>query len=82
MACCRLLLGADKWIKPWDHTWVYELDSSSSTKFSRHIIVRVPGRAFANCSHVGAFVGTIMAWPEVGSTCAQCQLRILVGMRC
>lgn len=36
--------------------WVIELDSSSSTKFSRHIILLIPGKIFANNAHIGAFI--------------------------
>lgn len=37
-------------------SWVAELDSSSATKFSRHVIIQVPGAAFRSSFHVGAFV--------------------------
>ena len=36
--------------------WVLELDSSSETKFSRHLIVCMPGAAFLNTHHAGAMV--------------------------
>lgn len=36
---------------------VIELDSSTPQKFSRHVIIRLPGAAFASNAHVGAFVG-------------------------
>ncbi|KAK9847912.1 hypothetical protein WJX84_003322 [Apatococcus fuscideae] len=39
-----------------DHSWVYELDSSSSTKFSRHLIIRIPGMAFCSNIHAGCLV--------------------------
>lgn len=39
-----------------DLTWVYELDSSSSTKFSRHLVVRIPGMAFCSNIHAGCLV--------------------------
>ena len=39
-----------------DLTWVYELDSSSSTKFSRHLVIRVPGMAFCSNIHAGCLV--------------------------
>ena len=42
-------------------SWALELDSSTASKFSRHVIVRAPGVAFASNAHVGAFVR------EVGS---------------
>ena len=37
-------------------SWVVELDSSTPTKFSRHVIVNIPGAAFQSNAHVGAFV--------------------------
>ncbi|KAL4448454.1 hypothetical protein ABPG75_005673 [Micractinium tetrahymenae] len=36
--------------------WVLELDSSTEAKFSRHLVVRIPGAAFASSAHAGAFV--------------------------
>lgn len=57
---CRLLLNIDMQLR-----WVYELDSSTASKFSRHLLVKVPGAAFTDSSHVGAFIGQIMSWPEV-----------------
>lgn len=38
---------------------VVELDSSSPSKFSRHLIVRVAGCAFADNSHAGSFVRSV-----------------------
>ncbi len=35
---------------------IVELDSSTPAKFSRHVIVRIPGAAFLSNFHVGAFV--------------------------
>ena len=43
-----------------DTSEVVELDSSSPTKFSRHLIIPLPGVAFANNSHVGALVGGLL----------------------
>lgn len=40
--------------------WIIELDSSSPAKFSRHIIVRLPGSAFADNSHVGTLAAAIV----------------------
>ena len=41
---------------------VLELDSSTPSKFSRHLVVILPrGRVFANNIHVGAFVKELMA---------------------
>ncbi|CAM8906010.1 unnamed protein product [Rhodiola kirilowii] len=42
--------------------WIVELDSSTAgmyDKFSRHLIVRVPGAAFKDNIHAGAFVAEI-----------------------
>ncbi|GKB16695.1 hypothetical protein Tco_0850618, partial [Tanacetum coccineum] len=36
--------------------WIVELDSSTKDKFSRHLIIRLPGIAFKDNRHVGAFV--------------------------
>ncbi|EFN56160.1 hypothetical protein CHLNCDRAFT_51806 [Chlorella variabilis] len=37
-------------------SWVLELDSSTDTKFSRHLVIRIPGVAFASNAHAGALV--------------------------
>lgn len=44
-----------------DRRCVYELDSSTPEKFSRHLHVRLPGHAFATNAHAGAFVGQAVA---------------------
>ncbi|BDA45013.1 probable DNA-directed primase/polymerase protein at C-terminar half [Coccomyxa sp. Obi] len=44
--------------------WVWELDSSCPDKWSRHIIVVVPGRAFPNNLALGAFVNQILSLPQ------------------
>ncbi|WOL10079.1 DNA-directed primase/polymerase protein isoform X4 [Canna indica] len=36
--------------------WTIELDSSTTEKFSYHVIIRIPNIAFKDNSHVGAFV--------------------------
>ena len=38
---------------------VYELDSSTPAKFSRHLTVRLPGHAFANNHAMGKFVAQV-----------------------
>lgn len=38
-----------------------ELDSSTPDKFSRHLIIRAPGHAFADNIAVGAFVAALLA---------------------
>nr|XP_043617965.1 DNA-directed primase/polymerase protein [Erigeron canadensis] len=42
-----------------DTNWIVELDSSTKDKFSRHLIIRLPGVAFKDNIHVGAFVAEI-----------------------
>ncbi len=43
-----------------DLNWVLELDSSTSTKFSRHLIIRIPGMAFASNIHAGCVVAQLL----------------------
>lgn len=43
----------------WDPAWVMELESDARHKFSRHLIIQIPGTAFANNLHVGHFVSQI-----------------------
>jgi hypothetical protein len=38
---------------PWHDSYVLELDSSTPQKFSRHLVVRLPGMAFADACHAG-----------------------------
>ena len=40
---------------------VIELDSCTEEKFSRHIVIRLPGLAFCTNAHVGAFVRRVVA---------------------
>ena len=40
-------------------TWLMELESIAEHKFSRHIIITIPGKAFAHNIHVGAFVNEV-----------------------
>lgn len=42
-----------------DPRCVYELDSSTPAKFSRHLTVRLPGHAFATNHAMGKFVGQV-----------------------
>jgi hypothetical protein len=44
--------------------WILELDSSTAEKFSRHLLVRVPGWAFRDNNQVGALVRRICARSE------------------
>lgn len=58
----------------WDTTledgWVWELDSSSASKWSRHIIITIPGRAFANNLALGSFVVQLLSLPQASITAA------------
>ena len=47
-----------------DMSWVMELDSTTEIKLSRHLIVLIPGSAFASNAHVGAFVQELCALAE------------------
>lgn len=40
---------------------IYELDSSTPVKFSRHLHIRIPGHAFATNQHMGALVQQAVA---------------------
>ena len=40
---------------------IVDLDSTTKSKFSRHLIVRISGAAFTDNSHVGSFVGDLLA---------------------
>ncbi len=39
-----------------DLSWVFELDSSTPAKFSRHLIINIPGKAFSSNIHAGCLV--------------------------
>ena len=47
-----------------DESWVVELDSSSPSKFSRHLVIAIPGSAFQSNFHVGAFVKDLCEVPS------------------
>ncbi|KAL3524326.1 hypothetical protein ACH5RR_017160 [Cinchona calisaya] len=49
----------EKYCVETNHDCVVELDSSTTEKFSRHLIVRLPKTAFKDNSHAGAFVAEI-----------------------
>lgn len=46
-----------------EDSWIIELDSSTPAKFSRHLVIRVPGAAFQSNFHVGAFVRDLCEAP-------------------
>ena len=48
-----------------DRAGVVELDSSTPAKWSRHLVVRLPGHAFADNGHMGRFVEALLDAPEV-----------------
>ena len=45
---------------------VLELDSSTPAKLSRHLVVRLPGAAFASNGHAGQFVAAVVAAAGAG----------------
>ncbi|XP_031269541.1 DNA-directed primase/polymerase protein isoform X2 [Pistacia vera] len=49
----------DKYSIEGNEDWIIELDSSTTEKFSRHLIMRMPKTAFKDNSHAGAFVTEI-----------------------
>ncbi len=53
----------DKFDIELQNSWVVELDSSSARKFSRHVIIQIPGAAFRSNFHVGAFVKDLCEVP-------------------
>lgn len=54
--------------------WVMELESDAHHKFSRHLIIQIPGMAFANNLEVGSFVSAVCdkaVQPSSGSSSLQ-----------
>eukprot|EP00879_Flechtneria_rotunda_P021736 GHRR01022920.1.p1 GENE.GHRR01022920.1~~GHRR01022920.1.p1 ORF type:complete len:353 (+),score=120.69 GHRR01022920.1:228-1286(+) len=45
---------------PWHDSFAVELDSSTPQKISRHVIVAVPGVAFADACHAGQFARLVL----------------------
>lgn len=39
--------------------WIVELESDARHKFSRHLVIKIPGKAFANNLHAGCFVNNV-----------------------
>ncbi|KAL3137732.1 hypothetical protein ABBQ38_004998 [Trebouxia sp. C0009 RCD-2024] len=39
--------------------WIVELESDAPHKFSRHLVIKIPGKAFANNLHAGCFVNKV-----------------------
>lgn len=46
-----------------DYFNVYELDSSTEAKHSRHLLLRLPGHAFSNNHAMGKFVAQVRTAP-------------------
>lgn len=44
-------------------SWLFEMDSCTPEKFSRHLIIRIPGRAWPSNGVVGAFVNNLTGAP-------------------
>lgn len=44
---------------------MWELDSSAPAKWSRHVVVRLPGAALRDTAAAGALVARLLARPEV-----------------
>ena len=51
---------------------VIELDSCAEQKFSRHLVIRLPGLAFCTNAHVGAFVRRVVAGLPQGPATGNC----------
>lgn len=45
--------------------YVLELDSTTATKWSRHLVVHLPGAVFASNAHAGRFVKEVLQHPLV-----------------
>lgn len=52
-------LNAQFGLRPAPEDWI-ELDSSSATKFSRHLVCRLPGAAFRGTAAAGAFARSVV----------------------
>lgn len=55
----------DLWDIALEQSNIVELDSSTDVKFSKHLIVKIPGHAFEDNSAVGSFVHQLLGMPEV-----------------
>lgn len=70
------MCNRELWGLQLEDEWVWELDSSSPDKWSRHIIVVVPGRAFPNNLALGAFVNQLLSLPQVGALLSSCLVQL------
>lgn len=60
MTLCR-----QRWGLELEDGWVWELDSSSRAKWSRHLVVACPCHAFANNLAMGDFVRSLLTPEQV-----------------
>ena len=65
MIWCRKQWGLEL-----EDSWVWELDSSSPAKWSRHLVVACPRHAFASNLAMGDFVRGLLT-PEQVSFCGR-----------
>ena len=68
--CCKLRLTftarcRKKWGLELEDSWLWELDSSSPAKWSRHLIVTCPRHAFPNNLAMGEFVCSLLTPEQV-----------------
>ena len=59
-----------------DNSWLMELESVAEHKFSRHIIIEIPGKAFAHNIHAGAFVNEVCEIARQGES-AEARLEVI-----
>lgn len=57
--------GRAEWGVRLEADWVWELDSSAPAKWSRHVVVRLPGAALRDTAAAGALVARLLSRPEV-----------------
>lgn len=66
---CRQTHAADDCRQRWqiqlDRTQIIELESSTPAKWSRHLIVWLPGCGFKHNGHMGRFVEALLDAQEV-----------------
>ncbi len=59
------MVRRERWGITVHQDWFTELDSSTDAKFSRHVTLRLPARAFACNRRVGAFLASVLASEKV-----------------
>lgn len=73
LLACHLVCRAI-WDIQLDVNDIIELESSSSAKFSRHVVITLQNAAFANNAVVGLFVSQMLRQPQVDGFHMQCVL--------